>query len=268
MATDKFWVYKITNTKTGKLYIGKTSGDDPTNRITKHFANAFSSNKRAREDCPKLYRSIRKYGKNNFEFEILEEYTTEEEAYEAERQLVTVHNSIKRGLNTVDGGKGAGCGKANPMYGKGHLIAGERNGMYGRTGEKNPFFGKIHSAETKLAASRRESAFTDEEFADMKRMLYNGMSYKQIQEKYDVFDSALSNLRSGKQYKHILPDLIVGNKWKQLTIAEVKTIRLMWESGNYRTMNELHEHLLSQGYSMHIITLRNVLNRISFKNVP
>ena len=34
------------------------------------------------------------------------------------------------------------------MFGKGHLIAGEKNGMFGRTGENHPSFGRKHTPES------------------------------------------------------------------------------------------------------------------------
>src|SRR5271157_323851 len=140
-----FYVYKITNLKNNKVYIGKTSGQDASERFTNHKHRAFYPS--TKNECPKLYRSIRKYGIDSFSFEVLHTVETEDAAYELEAKLVEEYNSIKTGMNTVNGGRGAGPGRANPMFGKGYLISGDKNGMYGRTGETNPFFGKEHTPQ-------------------------------------------------------------------------------------------------------------------------
>lgn len=50
-------------------------------------------------------------------------------------------------------------GKDNPMYGKGYLVEGNKNGMYGvhRFGKDNPMYGKHHSDETKAKLSKVRS---------------------------------------------------------------------------------------------------------------
>lgn len=46
-------------------------------------------------------------------------------------------------------------GENNPMYGKGYLVSGSKNGMYGvhRHGEEHPFYGKHHSTESRMKMS-------------------------------------------------------------------------------------------------------------------
>lgn len=67
-------IYKITNTINGKVYIGQSQCI--TKRWKNHKITAYNSNDRSYE-YP-LYRAIRKYGIENFDFSILENCTIEQ----------------------------------------------------------------------------------------------------------------------------------------------------------------------------------------------
>ncbi len=72
-------IYKITNLVNNKIYIGKTKKYYKNcefgylKRFENHKASATSQSKN--NDCPRLYNSIRKYGKDNFKIELLCECT-------------------------------------------------------------------------------------------------------------------------------------------------------------------------------------------------
>jgi hypothetical protein len=55
-----------------------------------------------------FYRAIRKYGSDNFKFEILKECETEDEAYELEKSIIDTWKLTDRqnGYNILEGGKG------------------------------------------------------------------------------------------------------------------------------------------------------------------
>lgn len=144
-APSIFYIYKITNLINKKVYIGKTGGKNPNIRFYNHCKRAFYHN--CKNECPKLYRSMRKYKIINFSFEILQTVDNEVAAYQLEKELIKEFDSIKNGMNTSPGGEGCHGGELNPMYGKGHLFSGESNGMFGKTGDQNPFYGKSHTAE-------------------------------------------------------------------------------------------------------------------------
>lgn len=71
-----FYLYKITNLINGKIYVGVRSSDDPMRD------KYMGSGKR-------ILAAIAKYGVENFQKTILEVYSTAEEAYSAESQIVT-----------------------------------------------------------------------------------------------------------------------------------------------------------------------------------
>ena len=74
-------IYKITNLVNEKIYVGKTKKYYKEKlfgiegRLKNHLTCAFTKSKC--NDCPRLYNAIRKYGKDNFTIELLEETSDE-----------------------------------------------------------------------------------------------------------------------------------------------------------------------------------------------
>ena len=89
-----YYLYKITNTVNNKFYVGihKTS-----NLNDGYFGSGLNLN-----------RAIKKYGKENFVKEILEFFTTEEQMFAREREVVNT-DFIAQSLtyNIVEGGNGS-----------------------------------------------------------------------------------------------------------------------------------------------------------------
>ena len=92
------FVYKITNTANGKIYIGKTEYSVGA-RWKTHVDNA----KRSRLKHLPLYRAIRKYGASVFKVEIVEETTN---TTEREMFWISQLNTYKYGYNATRGGEG------------------------------------------------------------------------------------------------------------------------------------------------------------------
>lgn len=107
----KYLVYKITNTVNNKIYIGKTKEYYKDKyfgiegRLNNHLTCAFTTSKH--NDCPRLYNAIRKYGKDKFKIELLEE-TTEENIDSREIYYIKTLNSTDDcvGYNIALGGGG------------------------------------------------------------------------------------------------------------------------------------------------------------------
>ncbi len=93
-------VYKAENKVNGKCYIGKTV-ETIESRIVKHEWNANNSSEYA------FHRALRKYGFDNFEWEILYESNDEEELEGAEIFYIEDYESFgSNGYNMTDGGEG------------------------------------------------------------------------------------------------------------------------------------------------------------------
>lgn len=98
-------IYKVTNQINNKSYIGKSK--DIHTRWRAHHTEPFNSNSDMYESL--IYRAIRKYGIDNFTFEILE-YCTEEKLNEREKFWIEYyHTWIKdelcQGYNMTPGGE-------------------------------------------------------------------------------------------------------------------------------------------------------------------
>jgi group I intron endonuclease len=124
-----FILYEITCCINGKKYIGYTS-KSIEERFNIHLQTSNQKHKQAQ--ISKLYRSIRKYGKESFVVsEIMSSYNKKTITY-AERFYIKLYDTIKNGYNTSEGGHGGitrneaelkklrerMCGINNPMYGK------------------------------------------------------------------------------------------------------------------------------------------------------
>jgi hypothetical protein len=127
------FIYKTTNLINGKIYIGKYQGK---------LRNYLGSGKILR-------RSMKKYGKENFVKEIIED-GIEDKKLLCEREIywINFYNSRdpKIGYNLTKGGEGNSSPK--PEIIKRYLS--EMN-----SGSGNPFYGKTHSDETKAILSEK-----------------------------------------------------------------------------------------------------------------
>lgn len=98
-------IYKITNKINGKSYIGQSV------HIQKRWEQHISLSKNTDNDTP-LYRAIRKYGVNNFDFSVIEE-CLEEDLNNREIYWINFYNTYEDGYNASLGG--GGLRKYNPQ---------------------------------------------------------------------------------------------------------------------------------------------------------
>lgn len=157
-------IYKITS-PSNKIYIGQSINIE--SRIKKYISHNCKLQKR-------LYRSIKKYGWDNHFFEIVEQ---------CDKELLNTRERYWQEYYNCIGTNGLNCRitKSNDKTGfmsdeskllmsissKGERkylteasrkkmsenFSGNKNPMFGKTKELNPFYGKNHSVETKLKLS-------------------------------------------------------------------------------------------------------------------
>lgn len=94
-------IYKITNLINQKSYIGQSI--DIENRLKNHKKHAFTSNTKDKEYNKPLYCAIRKYGVDNFSYEILEECTIVE-LNNKEIFYIELYDTYNKGYNCNRGG--------------------------------------------------------------------------------------------------------------------------------------------------------------------
>lgn len=101
-------IYKYTNKINGCIYIGQSVNIEQ--RKYCHRSSAY--NKKANDYNSQFHQAIRKYGYDNFDFEIVAELTQEEVSKqllnELEIYFISYYNSYKQGYNATPGGDGKG----------------------------------------------------------------------------------------------------------------------------------------------------------------
>jgi group I intron endonuclease len=95
------FIYKITNTISGKCYIGETKQESPELRWKEHLRN-FKNDK----GCPALRDAIKKYGLNKFKFEVII-ICFDKDRFKYEIEYIKKFNSqVPNGYNILPGGIG------------------------------------------------------------------------------------------------------------------------------------------------------------------
>ena len=197
-------VYKITNLINQKIYIGISK--NCWKRWSDHRAKAIHSPKK--EDKNKaLYRAMRKYGVENFSFEIIEELpdATIEELKEAEIKWISYYDSYKKGYNETKGGDY--LSKNSIHYGEDHV-------------------GHIFSLE---------------DVKDCRRRYANGEKrlevYKIYLEKYpNLKESAFANMYFGRNWKWVMPEVfeVRQHPRQKVTKEQVIDVRNKYEKDGWK----------------------------------
>lgn len=97
-------IYKITNLVNGKVYIGQSI----------NIAERWKKHLYAKDDFA-IHQALRKYGVDNFKFEVIEE-CSRSDLDEREQYWIDFYDAKKSGYNMIDGGSnGAGFAKGLPI---------------------------------------------------------------------------------------------------------------------------------------------------------
>ena len=105
-------IYKYTNNKNGHAYIGQSI--DIKQRQYAHKSSAF--NPKSSDYNSQFHQAIRKYGIDNFSFEILEEIEPSEYSAsilnELEKYYIEKYDTFHNGYNASEGGEDIGPNRA------------------------------------------------------------------------------------------------------------------------------------------------------------
>lgn len=150
-------IYTITNQINGKQYVGQTIRSIEV-RFKEHCYKKPADGRKSI-----IYDSIKKYGKENFTIAEIDKAKSLEELNKKEIYWIDYYNSkAPNGYNLTDGGLGHRGITYTPeqLERKSQNMTGENNPNWGNSGEKNHFYGKKHSEETRKhlseIASNRE----------------------------------------------------------------------------------------------------------------
>lgn len=221
-------IYKITNNINGKIYIGQS------NNIQRRFSE--HQNRGATSRIP-VDIAIQRYGKENFNFEIIEECSIEQ-LNQKETYWITYFNSIENGYNCSVGGDQQSIGSNN-----GRAILTENEVKFIRTAYNNH--------------ERRKDVY--EYFKDK------------------ITFSSFARIWDGTSWAHIMPEVFTeenkryyskeatnGEKSSnaKLTDEEVIKIRERYVSENAKTIYKDYEDRCSYN------TLQQILWGRTYKHLP
>ena len=137
------FIYKITNTENGKLYIGKSSCSS-LNKLIARYEKEVRYNQLPHR---LIIRAMIKYGISSFNFEIIKSDINQDDINNAEIEYIALYNTTDKniGYNLTQGGEGT-VGLKWEKESREKLSNKRKSGNYG--GENNPFWGKHHGKAT------------------------------------------------------------------------------------------------------------------------
>lgn len=219
-----YYVYKLTNTINGKIYVGKSY--DPHKRFKIHVNIANGGKQIYGDKYQVIHKAINKYGADNFQLEIIDQSEQELESLEKEKFWISYFKNSNAILyNSTDGGDGISgykhskksklkmsenhtykYGKEHHLFGIGHSqetkdkisrlnkgkLVGDKNPMYGKCAENSPCFGR-------KGDKHPNTKISDEDLITLKQeLLTNCFTLKQLAEKYKVSITLISNIKNNK----------------------------------------------------------------------
>lgn len=250
------YIYCITNTINGKMYVGQTY--DYEYRWARHKKDyKYSYN-----DSIILYRAFRKYGLENFDFKVIEEcddsIMSNKEVYWINKLNTFVKDVDSNGYNMTRGGEKL-SGDSNPFYGKTHTKETKdrlSEKASERVGELNAFYGKTHTQETrdKIAKSRLGKSLSSE--TKLKLSTHNGENnHFKGKHHSDETRAIMSSKAKGRR----------AYNRKQLDVYDMNMNFITHLDG----IPQAHEFLLTNGFEINSIntTKSSVLRAISAKRL-
>ena len=233
-------IYKITNIKNNQSYIGKSNNIE--RRLSDHKRLAFT--KSYKEYNKILYQAFRKYGIENFIFEILEELDNYSISNEREKYWIKYYNTYNNGYNESEGGDGGSS--------KGHC-QGSANGRH-----------KLTEEDVILIRTKFKEGCAKQD------------CYKLFQDKITL--GGFARIWTGQTWKHIMPEVYTKENIKRnaslgrsknnsshnrlLSNEEVKQLRKWRQEG--LTYKEI---INKMNYKISLSTAKDIGNYRTYKEV-
>lgn len=98
------YIYKITNNKNNKIYIGQTIKQRPTDRYSQH--RYLATHPQQEKGMSYLHKAMNKYGLENFSFEVIEQIDNSQLNTKQQYWIQYYDSMIPNGYNMTEGGEG------------------------------------------------------------------------------------------------------------------------------------------------------------------
>lgn len=222
-------IYCYTNKVNQKKYIGQTI--DEIGRFKNHKSNAFNPNSSEYESV--LHKAFRKYGYENFTYEVLSKDVDDIEILNLlETYYIKKYNSkVPNGYNVEDGGKNCT---------------------------------KNFTLKHRQKLGRSKATLTDEEVIFLRKAYLNKESptkiYNELYQNKMHFNSFL-NIWSGARYSYIMPEVFENNKNRRIkmNLEKAKEIRKLKQEFN------LSNRALAEQFKVSPSCIADILNNRTWK---
>ena len=165
-------IYKVTNLINGKVYIGQTIDEKPVRRWWKH----------CNDNKTMFDKSISKYGKENFSFEVIDTAFSQDELNEKEKYWIAFYGSMApHGYNLTSGGKKY-CEVSDDTRKKlSKSMSGENAPWYGKhlTEETKRKLSEAHKGKPGYWTGKKRDPETIRKMSESRKGKYSGVNSKQ-----------------------------------------------------------------------------------------
>ena len=220
-------IYKITNQINGKAYVGLSK--NCLKRWSDHYSKSYNSKKKDDLDKP-LYKAMRKYGRENFSFEIIEECDLDK-LREREVYWISYFDTYKNGYNATAGGD-------SPSENSAHR------------GEDHPCakltIKDVEKCRQWYKEGKRSREVWEENFQNIVKF------------------STFQNMWHGRTWKQVMPEVFENNPHprRKYTIEEIQQVKKLFKEG--KTCAEVYK--LFEGHFSHT-TLNDIYNQKQYKDI-
>lgn len=260
------YLYKITNNINNKIYIGIT------NDYKRRWANHGTEN-------TLISNAIKKYGKDNFTFEILFQNVPIEEIDQLEIDQIQLYNSlVPNGYNVAKGGR-YNIGGGTALFGaeNGHAVLTYEEAKYIKDHRDQPMyilydlysdkisyeaFKKIYKHQTYTNIEPTVAEYPDNitfsnqfsskakltypQVCELRQQYYQGVYWKDAYEPYKLIypnEAVFWKIYTGRQYSLVMPEVFTQERQQfhaSLGSAGTRNGRAKLSSEDVKTIRQLH----------------------------
>lgn len=223
-------IYCFTNKINNKKYIGQSINDD-NGRYNRHIYAA--THEAASDYDSPFHRALRKYGIENFDYQILAKDVQDIELLnDLEINYISTYNTlVPNGYNIETGGKN--CSKPK-------------------------------TEEQKIKLTWSQAKLTEEEIIELRQAYAQQKSPKAIyEEKYKerLHYNSFLNIWSGRRYGNIMPEVLNTGRHTKMTQEKANEIRELYNAGGHTYQT------LAEQFKISKATVADIIKYRTWKNV-